>query len=182
MLRLLIKDITVEKRRAERKAVLHVRWQGGAVEDLSTDLPLPAPDKVRYPAAIVDRVRSIANSMTDAQIAATLNRDGLLGAKGKPFTKSMVNWIRYRHSIPAPSLKEPDELTVEEVAERFEVRPGVVYYWIDRGHLTTRRLGPGRPYWITLGAEKESELRAWVASSTRITQPQVQNSSALGAL
>jgi hypothetical protein len=182
MLRLLIKDITVEKRRAERKAILHVRWQGGAVEDLSTDLPLPAPDKVRYPAAIVDRVRSIANSMTDAQIAATLNRDGLLGAKGKPFTQSMVNWIRYRHSIPTPSLKEPDELTVEEVAERFQVRPGVVYYWIDRGHLPTRRLGPGRPYWITLGAEKESELRAWVANSTRITQPQAQNSSALGAL
>jgi DNA invertase Pin-like site-specific DNA recombinase len=182
MLRLLIKDITVEKRRAERKAVMHVRWQGGAVEDLSTDLPLPAPDKVRYPAAIVDRVRSIANSMTDAQIATTLNRDGLLGAKGKPFTQSMVNWIRYRHSIPAPSLKEPDELTVEKVAEHFQVRPGVVYYWIDRGHLPTRRLGPGRPYWITLGAEKESELRAWVANSTRITQPQVQNSSALGAL
>ena len=43
MLRLLIKDITVEKRRAERKAVLHIRWQGGAVEDLSVDLPLPAP-------------------------------------------------------------------------------------------------------------------------------------------
>jgi hypothetical protein len=182
MLRLLIKDITVEKRRAERKAILHVRWQGSAVEDLITDLPLPAPDKVRYPAAIVDRIRSIANSMTDAQIAATLNRDGLLGAKGKPFTQSMVNWIRYRHSIPAPSLKEPDELTVEEVAEHFQVRPGVVYYWIDRGHLPTRRLGPGRPYWITLGAEKESELRAWVANSTRITQPQAQNSSALGAL
>jgi len=44
LLRLLLKDITVEKRRAERKAVLHIRWQGGAVEDLPLDLPVSAPD------------------------------------------------------------------------------------------------------------------------------------------
>ena len=105
MLRLLIKDITVEKRRAERKAVLHIRWQGGAVEDLSVDLPLAAPDKVRYPEALVNRVRSLAPTMTDAQIAATLNQEGLLSAKGKRFTPSMVKWIRYRYDIPAPSLK-----------------------------------------------------------------------------
>ena len=107
MLRLLLKDITVERRRAEREAVLHVRWQGGAVEDLSVDLPLPAPEKVRYPESMVSRVRTLAKSMTDAQIVATLNQEGVLSAKGKPFTLSMVKWIRGRHEIPAPSLKEP---------------------------------------------------------------------------
>ena len=48
MLRLLIKDVTVEKRRNERKALLHIRWQGGALEDLSVDLPLPMPERLRY--------------------------------------------------------------------------------------------------------------------------------------
>ena len=52
LLRLLIKDITVERQAGERKALLHLRWQGGAVEDLNVDIPLPAPDKVRYPEAI----------------------------------------------------------------------------------------------------------------------------------
>ena len=120
--------------------------------------------------------------MTDGQIAATLNREGLLSAKGQPFTQSKINWIRYRYDIPAASVKQTDELTVGQIAERFGVNPGIVYYWIDRGHLPARRLGPGRPYWITLGAEKEAELRAWVANSTRITQPQFQNSSASGAI
>ena len=60
MLRLLIKDITVEKRRAERKVVLHIRWQGGAVEDLSSDIPLPPSEKIRYPEAMVNRVRTLA--------------------------------------------------------------------------------------------------------------------------
>jgi len=175
MLRLLIKDITVERRAGERKALLHLRWHGGAVEDLSIDIPLPAPDKVRYPQAIVDRVRALASSLTDPQIMAALNQESVLSAKGKPFTLSMIKWIRYRHAIPAPSLKQPEELTVAEVAERMGVRPGVVYYWIQRGHLPARRLGPGSPYWITLGPECQSRLETWVADSNRLKPAECQN-------
>jgi excisionase family DNA binding protein len=182
MLRLLIKDITVEKRRAERKAVLHIRWQGGAVEDQWIDLPLPVPDRVRYPEPLVSRVRSLAATMTDAQITATLNQEDLLSAKGKRFTASMVKWMRYRNDIPTPSLKRSDELTVRQVADRFAVSLGVVYYWIERGHLPARRLQPGSPYWITLGAEKEAELRGWVANSNRMKPLPVQNPAASGAL
>jgi len=182
MLRLLIKDITVEKQSAQRKAVLHIRWQGGAVEDLSRELPLAAPEKVRYPEALVNRVRSLAASMTDGQITAALNQDGLLSAKGKRFTRSMVSWIRYRYDILAPSPKSSGELTVGEVADRFGVRPSVVYYWIARGHLPVRQLDSGKVYWITLGAEKEAELRAWVANSNRIKRPQVPNPAVSGAI
>jgi DNA invertase Pin-like site-specific DNA recombinase len=182
MLRLLVKDITVEKRRVERKALLHIRWQGGAVEDLSVDLPLPAPDKVRYPQALVNRVRTLAATLTDTQISLQLNEEGLLSAKGRPFTRNMVNWIRYRYDIPTLCLKNPDELTVSEVADHFGVRPGVVYYWIERGHLPARRLQTGSPYWITLGAEKEAELRTWVANSNRIKPSQTKNATVSGAI
>ena len=182
MLRLLLKDVTVERLNAERKAVLHLRWQGGAVEDLNVDIPLPAPDQVRYPQPIVDRVRSLARSLSDAQIAATLKAEGLLSAKGKTFTVSMVKWIRYRHEIAAPSLKRPEELTVAEIAQRFRVSSGVVHYWIQRGHLPARSLGPGTPYWITLGPEKEAELQAWVTNSTRIHRARISNLTVSGAI
>lgn len=175
MLRLLIKDITVERVRTERKALLHFRWQGGAVEDLSLALPLPAPDKVRYPQPVVERVRTLALTMTDAEIIATLNQEHLLSATGKPFTLSMIKWVRTRHGIPAPALKKPDELTVKEVARQFGVSIGVVYYWIERRHLEARRLGPGAPYWITLSREDQARLQAWVTNSNRITPPQSQN-------
>ena len=182
MLRLLIKDITVERQAGERKALLHLRWQGGAVEDLSVDIPLPAPDKVRYPQATVDQVRALALSLTDPQIVAALNQEKVLSAKDKPFTLSMIKWIRSRHAIPAPSLKRPEELTVEEVAKRFGVNPGVVYYWIERRHLPARKLSPGSPHWIRLGPETETRLRTWVANSNRIKPAQVQTPAVPGVL
>ena len=182
MLRLLIKDITVEKQPAPRKAVLHIRWQGGAFEDRTVDLPLPAPDRVRYPEALVNRVRSLAVRMTDAQISATLNQENVLSAKAKRFTPSMVKWVRYRYDIPMPSRKRAEELTVRQVADRLGVSSGVVYYWIERGHLPARRLEPGFPYWITLSADKEAELQTWVTHSNRIKPQPLRTSPAPGAL
>lgn len=182
MLRLLIKDVTLEKRRAERKVVLHIRWQGGAVEDLCADIPLPPFEKPRYPEAMVTRVRTLAQSLTDTQIVAALNREGVLSAKGKPFTRNIVSWIRYRYDIAPPCLRGPGELTVNQVADRFGVRPSVVYYWIAHGHLSVHQSETGKPYWITLDAEKETELRAWVANSNRIKRSQTQNPIASGAI
>ena len=44
----------------------------------------------------------------------------------------MIQWIRYRYQIPKAKLVRPEELTVQQVAERFRVSPNVVYYWIER--------------------------------------------------
>jgi hypothetical protein len=178
ILRLLLKDITVERPAANRKALLHICWQGGAVEDLSIDIPLSAPDKIRYPETVVNRVRALAGSMNDTQIMATFNQEGLLSAKGKPYTSSMIKWIRLRHAIPAPSLKLPGELTVGEVAKRFKVSHGVVYYWIEREHLSARKPGPGLPLCIKLSPETETELQSWVTNSNRIKPPQSPNPAA----
>ena len=182
MLRLLIKDITVERVRPERKALLHIRWQGGAVEDLEVAIPPPAPEKVRYPQPIVDRVRFLAMSLLDPQIAAALNQEGLRGAKGGRFTTAMIKWIRSRHAIPRPTLNKPEELTVNQVTQRLGVSLWMVYYWIERGQLSARRLGPGNPYWITLTPENETQLRAWIAESGHLRGRRSPNSVESGAI
>src|SRR5499427_5510943 len=75
MLRLLIKDITVEKPNQKQLAV-HFRWQGGALSDLCVQVPPNRADRVRYPAAVVDRVRDLTQSLPNAEIAERLNREG----------------------------------------------------------------------------------------------------------
>jgi hypothetical protein len=167
MLRLLIKDITVEKPN-QKQLIVHFRWQGGASSDLCVQVPPNRADRVRYPAAVVDRVRDLAQSLPNAEIAERLNREGYVSALGKPFTSSMIQWIRYRYQIPKVTLARPDELTVDQVARRFEVSPNVVYYWIGRSVIRTRRLNTGTPYWITLDEADEQKLRDWVRHSCRI--------------
>jgi DNA invertase Pin-like site-specific DNA recombinase len=167
MLRLLIKDITVEKPNQKQLAV-HIRWQGGACSDLCVQIPPNRADRVRYPAALIDRVRDLAQSSPNAEIAERLNREGHVSALGRPFTGSMVQWIRYRYQIPKVTLARPEEWTVEQVAKRFGVSPNVVYYWIDRTVIQARRLNAGAPYWITLDEAGEQKLREWVRNSCRI--------------
>ena len=168
MLRLLIKDITVEKPLRPKQLLAHIRWQGGACTDICVQLPPNIADRVRYPAAVVDRVRHLAQNLPDGDIADCLNQEGQVSALGKPFTGSMIHWIRYRYQIPRAKLERSDELTVQQVAERFTVSPNVVYYWIDRGVIQARRLNAGSPYWITLNETDEQKLQAWVRNSCRI--------------
>jgi hypothetical protein len=170
MLRLLIKDITVEKAPHQKTLVAHIRWQGGACTDHLVELPPKRADAVRYPAAIVDRVRALASRFVDAEIADQFNRDGQISATGKPYTTKMIQWIRGCHRIPPPTLKTAEERTVQQVATHFGVSDHVVYYWIDRRLLHARRLNGGMPYWITLDVSTEQKLRAWVRNSSRIQQ------------
>jgi len=168
MLRLLIKDITVEKPLHPKQLLAHIRWQGGACTDICVQLPPNIADRVRYPTAVVDCVRHLAQNLPDGEIAGRLNQEGHVSALGKPFTGSMIKWIRYRYQIPKASLARPKELTVQQVAERFKVSPHVVYYWVDRGVIQARRLNAGSPYWITLNEPDEQKLQDWVRNSFRI--------------
>jgi len=158
MLRMLIKDITVEKMADRRQVVLHLRWQGGLCEDLVVDIPPKIFDRLRYPARTVEKVRELAQQLPDDQIVEVLNREGLLSATGKPFTRSMIRWIRYRHEIPSPRLKRPEELTVKQCADRFGVSRDTVYSWIHDGVIEARRTNRGSPFWITIDPAEVQEL------------------------
>ena len=164
----MIKDITVERFGERKSAILHVRWQGGACEDLEVTLPANIADRLRYPDEVVDRVRELAREHSDEQVAAALNREGRRSAKGEEFNVSMIRWLRYKHRIPAPDFQRPGERSVRQVADELAVSRSVVYYWIDRGVITARRRNHGSPYWIALDDDTREKLRAWVRNSSRI--------------
>lgn len=168
MLRLVVKDITVERLEEIRQVVLHIRWQGGLCEDLTVDIPPPVHERLRYKDDVVQTVRELARNHEDADVASALNTAGIPGAKGKPFNAPMVKWIRYKHSIPAPELRHPGELTVKETAEKFGISTGVVYYWIQHGIVPARKTNNGSRCWLKINTEKEEELRALVNQSSRL--------------
>ena len=183
MLRLLIKDITVEKEHGARHAILHIRWQGGACSDVNVELPRPRAEVIRYPEPIIARVRDLSKTMTVPQIVAELNRCGEKSATGRPHSMHTISWIRWKYKIPGPSLKRPEELTVQELAARLGVQPGPVCYWVKRGMIEGRRINNGSPVWITLDEVKMQELRDRVSRSRKMQKrPNVQMLAERGAV
>ncbi|MGH8220018.1 MAG: recombinase family protein [Steroidobacteraceae bacterium] len=183
MLRLLIKDITVEKEHGARHAILHIRWQGDACNDVHVDLPRPRAEAIRYPEPVIAHVRELARTLTDQQIVAELGRLGELSATGRPHTLDTIRWIRWKYRIPAPTLKRPEELTVQAVAARLGVQPGVVYYWANHGMIEARRLNNGAPLWITIDESKFRDLRDRVSRSKKMRKhPDVRKLAERGAV
>lgn len=166
ILRLLIKDITVKKLKGDHKATLHICWQGGAVEVLEVPIPLPANERWKHSDEIVCRVRELARTMTDQQIVENFRQEGLRTNKGNPFTLHNISWIRFKHKISSPVLQKPEELSINQVAEKFSVSHYVVRYWIERGLVSSRRIGS--KIWLSLDPEKEAELKNRVEGSTKI--------------
>ena len=112
-------------------------------------------------------ITGLANDHNDREIAAELNRLGLTSSTGKPFTRSMISWVRFKNRIPAPS-RPAGTYSVAEIGERYSVSPWVVYDWIEKRLVCASRVKPGRPYAITLTDEMDRKLRECVANSTRI--------------
>lgn len=168
ILRLVIKDITVKKLNDQRKVQMQIRWQGGANEEMTIDIPPNVADKWRHSPEIVDRVREMAKIFTDEQIAEKFTEEGLKTNKGNDYTVSGLKWIRHKHSIQAPQ-RGPGEMTVKEVAAKFDVSEHVVYYWIERKKVKARKANSGSPWWITLEKQSDQELRKWSETSSRIS-------------
>jgi hypothetical protein len=169
MLRLLIADITVEDRIQSREVTLHIRWQGGACSDVTVKRPPTTAERMRYPAATIERVRELSRQLTDAHIAQALNAQGLLSSTGQKFTLSMVQWIRHRYGIPASSLQQrPGEITVKQLAEQLGVGTHFVYYWIRQGLINARQINAHGQWWITLSEQQRHELHERVRTSAYV--------------
>jgi DNA invertase Pin-like site-specific DNA recombinase len=170
ILRLLVRDITVSKGSEPKNVRLHIRWQGGASETLDVQQPPSHADVLRYPDAFVARVRDLASTHHDDDIVEILNAEGCTSSTGKPFTRSMIRWVRHKHQIPAPPPPE-GTLNIRQVCDRYGVSQWVVHYWIDIGIVPSQQRKSNAPHAITIADELDRCLREWVTHSSRIRPP-----------
>jgi DNA invertase Pin-like site-specific DNA recombinase len=167
MLRLLIRDITVVKGPEPKRLRLQIRWQGGAIETIEIHLQPNRAEAIRYPDTFIGKIRTLTTQHNDEDIVTLLNREHLKSSTGKPFTVSMIRWIRHKHCIPSKSLS-PGALNVSQVRARYGVSLWVVHYWIQRGIVTAVQRKPNTPYAITINDDDDRRLRKWVAASAHL--------------
>src|SRR6266446_215587 len=125
---------------------------------------------VRYPDEFVAKIRALAELHDDHEIVAQLKSNGQTSSTGRPFTVSMIRWIRYKHRITGPSLPA-GTLNVSQVCERFGVSLWVVHYWIERGIVSALQRKSNAPYAITIDDCVDRRLRKWVATSSHLHPP-----------
>jgi hypothetical protein len=164
MLRLLIRDITVVNDPESKYLHLQVRWQGGATDTIEVQRRPKRADAMRYSDMFIATIHAMAEKYDDQEIADQLNAQARTSSTGKPFTLSMVRWIRFKHRIPGPSLS-PGTLTANQICERYGVSRWVVYYWIEHGIVSATQRRPNGPYGITIDDAADLRLREWVANS-----------------
>ena len=163
MLRLLIKDITLERDDESRQVLLHIRWQGGACEDLAIAIPavhMFSPES--YSSDMIEKVRSLVQTHSDREVAKLLNREGILSINGRPFNRSIIRWIRVSNDIETPDVRQAHEWTIDEVSEEFGVHRNTVCGWISAGLVSSRRRTSVSPHWVLIDPVKAVELRAHV--------------------
>jgi DNA invertase Pin-like site-specific DNA recombinase len=167
LLRFLIKDVTLSRR--ETTIHIGIRWQTEALSELEIPRPKRSCDKYRTDPMVIDRVRELAPTHTDHQIAEILNQEGLVSGKGAPFSKAKVQWVRYRYDIPtgrpiAPSgcpdgYRGDGRCSTQVAAELLNVTRSTISQWCQSGRLDAIQEAPLSPWWVKLTPEIIAELR-----------------------
>jgi len=98
LIRWLIKDVTLSKR--GNVIDLAIRWQTAALTHRAIPRHKKSWELSQTSQQVVSRVRELAPTHPDTQIAALLNAEGKVAGKGGVFTASKVEWIRYAYAIP----------------------------------------------------------------------------------
>ena len=93
-LRLLVGDVTLTRR--DEDILVQLRWVTNELEEWTVPLPQRG---VRTDPAVLEHIRELALTHTDAEIATCLNEAGMHTARGMVFNTFRVSGLRRTHRI-----------------------------------------------------------------------------------
>lgn len=167
LLRWLIKDVTLSKR--GNVIDIAIRWQTEALTHLAIPRHKNSWEMRQTSQQVVSRVRELAPTHTDTQIAAVLNEEGEVAGMGGALTPSKVEWIRYAYGIPLDCPERPSasptgqrgdgRYSAQAAAELLNVNVSTIADWCKTGILEFVQSTAHGPRWITLTPEIIELLR-----------------------
>ncbi len=169
MLGLLVKQVAItpvdSPVRSSRIAIL---WHTGATSELVSDRP-SIKQKLATPSAVIEAIRELTATHSDAEIAQWLNQRGLLSGRGLAFTTSSVAWIRWKYQIPKPGasnvfagnegIRADGYYSTSALAKKLGVGIHTIHYWRQKGVLEAVQDIPHGPWWYRVTPELLQLLR-----------------------
>ena len=171
LLRMLIREVAISPIDIpERATRVQVLWVTGATTEIT--VPRPGPGSaMRTPDASVQAIRAMYDKgLTDAAIAAEMNRRKLPSGWRRTWTVASVAWVRKQNDMPKqlgggtkylPLKREDGMYSVKGVADLLEMPVPRVWAWVRQGHLSPAEGGgTGKPLWFRLEPADVERLRA----------------------
>jgi hypothetical protein len=160
LLRFAIQGVTLTVRATRpRSAEVTILWSGG-MTTTQTVICRPTGWHCTTSAAIVDRLRELAQHLPDHQIAERLNAEGIHTQTGKAWTYARVESIRKQHQIPTSCPVDTHGkprgdglLPVSLAAERLGVSTSLIHIWIQHGVLICDQRASLSKRWVRLTEE-----------------------------
>jgi DNA invertase Pin-like site-specific DNA recombinase len=155
--RCLIEKITVHRKKDHLE--LEVYWHGGSVTSLQVRKRMISDPKV------YDRIKELAETCADQEIADKLNEEKIKTYHGKKWTISLVMSFRKANQIAsifnhAKELRLPDSgfIPASEVAHELGITKTTITNWIKLGFFEVRR-GNRNHFWIKLDSALIEDLK-----------------------
>lgn len=177
ILRLVICEVILDQKRLRGQVWLRILWQTGATSDHSLQRRTHA-----YRNYIdVDRLRQRvielnAAGKMDREIAAVLNEEGFIAARGCAFKGENVWLLRTRWGVPTVKIngksanpeRWPDgSFSVQGAADVLGVTSQTIFDYLARDLLKGRQLTKGQPWQIELSDQQIATLRARISRTRR---------------
>jgi hypothetical protein len=144
LLRTVLEEVIITVDKERRRAHLTLRWRGGALSEIDTDLPPRRSAPIRTAEDTVALVRRLAAHYSDAVIAGILNRQERRTAYGHRFTAGHVGTLRRRYNIPIferPSTKPDGELVnIRQATDALGVATSTIHRWLNEGIIAGEQL------------------------------------------
>ena len=163
LVRFLIKDVTLTRRVTTIQ--IAIRWHTHACTMLEIPRPRHSCDTRRTSPVVLARLRELAASHTDRQLALILNHEGYTAGLGGAFTAAKVQWLRWRYALPRLRPTPPDQpredgrYSARAAATLLQVDVSTIADWCIAGQLESIQAAPHHPRWITLTPERIAVLR-----------------------
>jgi hypothetical protein len=167
ILRLLIKEVIVDRTRARGKAWFQINWQTGAISEHWFIRPVLSYNEYVDLEVLEQRVRELLGEQKkDGEIAEILNAEGFRTARRELFKSTTIYGLRRRWNLPVsraigfyPVRWEGGTYSVPGAAEVLGVSRNTIHNWRRAGRLQGFQEGNGMPWKIILSDEQIATLK-----------------------
>lgn len=164
IVRILVEEIIADVDEKHREVVLLIHWAGGRHSQLKVKKKATGQHNRTHSPEAVEIVRRMANSYSDEQIAATMNRMGLRTGTGNTWNEQRVYGLRRSHHLPTPASRPSQTLTLEQTAEQLEVSATCVRHMIERKLIPATQIVDCAPWEIPASVLDNPDVRDAVSA------------------